>query len=180
MKVPRVRFTVEDYYRMAEAGILSAEDRVELIEGEVREMAPIGPLHAGIVNRLAALLHQRMGEEVIGVQNPVRLDEHNEPQPDVSVLRSREDYYTRSHPSPQDVLLLVEVADRTLDYDPGEKLPLYALAGIPEVWVVDVRQRVIEVCCEPQAAGYAHRGRFAQGERLQSDCVEARADEILP
>jgi len=180
MEVPRVRFTVEDYYRMAEAGVLSAEDRVELIEGEVRGMAPIGPLHAGIVNRLVSLLHQRMGEEIIGVQNPIRLDEYNEPQPDVSVLRYRGDYYTRSHPSPEEVMLLVEVADRTLDYDRGEKLPLYARSGVPELWVVDVRRGMLEVYRVPGEEGYAQSERFAKGEWLRSGVLEAGVDEILP
>jgi Uma2 family endonuclease len=132
MEVKRRRFTVHDYHRMGEAGILHEDDRVELIEGEIVEMAAIGTRHFSCVNRLNRLLVMSVGDEaVISVQNPVRLNEHTELQPDLAVIRARD--YRESLPEPDDVLLLIEVSDTTLAYDRGVKLPLYAKAGITEV-----------------------------------------------
>ena len=158
-------FDVDDYYRMAEAGILSREDRVELIEGEIVDMAPIGSAHAGTVNRLARLAAKAMaeGSVLVSMQNPLRLDAHSEPQPDLMLLRPRADDYRDSHPTPADVLLLVEVADSTLAYDRGPKLALYARHGVPEVWIVDLGGRVVEICRQPGPDGYAERQRVVNG-----------------
>ncbi len=139
-EVTRRRFTVHDYHRMGEAGILHEDDRVELIEGELVEMAAIGTRHLTCVNGLTRMLVRGVGDEaIVSVQNPVRLDEHSEPQPDLTVLRMRD--YRESLPVPEDVLLLIEVSDTTLAYDRGVKLPLYARSGIREVWIVDLRAR---------------------------------------
>ena len=173
---PPHRFDVDDYYRMAEAGILSAKDRVELIEGEVVDMAPIGSEHGGKVNRLNRLLAPAMaaGHAIVSVQNPLRLDRRNEPQPDLMLLRPRRDRYREGHPTAADVLLLVEISDSSLAYDSGPKLALYARHGVPEVWVVDIVGRTVEVCLEPGPQGYARRRQVAAGTvspTLVSDLV---------
>ena len=144
----RHRFDVDDYYRMAEAGILSRADRLELIEGEVVDMAPIGAAHGGKVNRLTSLVGRLAagGQVVASVQGPLRLGPHSELQPDLMLLRPRADFYESGHPTAADVLLLVEVADTSLAWDRGPKLALYAWHGVPEVWIVDLAGREVEVC----------------------------------
>jgi Uma2 family endonuclease len=163
----RHRFSVEDFYRMAEAGIFTEDDRVELIEGEVVEMPPIGPLHAGTVNILAGLLSRAVAERaVVAVQNPVRLEPDSEPLPDLAVLKYRPDGYSRSHPGPDDVLLVIEVADTTVAYDRGVKLPLYGRSGIREAWLVDLAAGKVEVYREPSPDGYRLIRISAPGESL--------------
>jgi Uma2 family endonuclease len=138
--------SVDAFHRMGEAGILGPEDRVELIEGEIIDMSPIGALHAAIVDVVARHFGRRAGESVfIRCQNPLRLDDVSEPEPDISILRPRADFYTTSHPGAADVLLVIEVADTSLAYDLGTKVPLYARHGIPEVWVIDAGTRRIRV-----------------------------------
>ena len=153
----RHRLNVDDYHRMAETGILGEDDRVELIDGELIDMAPIGQDHAGTVDVLTRALVMACGERaIVRVRNPLRLDRLNEPQPDVAILRPREDFYRRGEPpGPADVLLVVEVADSSLRYDRRVKLPLYARAGIGEVWIVDLRRRVVDVHRTPAGDGYA-------------------------
>jgi Uma2 family endonuclease len=132
--VKRRRFTAEEYHKMAEAGILHEDDRVELIEGEIVDMAPIGSRHATCVRELVWLLSKQLSDELrLDVQNPVRLVEYGEPQTDLAVIRAGD--YAGALPEPGDVLLLIEVSDTTLRYDPEVKLPLYARSGVPEVWV---------------------------------------------
>ena len=157
---PLWRFTVADYYRMAEAGILKPNDRVELIEGEIVEMSPIGSRHAGCVDQLNELLHSALRGKPfqIRVQNPVRLSDVSEPEPDISVLLSREDFYTQSHPTAAEVVLLIEVADASLAYDRHTKVPLYLGSGIQEVWLVDLVNHTIDV---QTAAGVRHFSRGA-------------------
>jgi Uma2 family endonuclease len=161
------RFTVNDFHRMGEAGILHEDDRVELIEGEIVEMAAIGTRHFACVNGLTRLLIRAAGDDaIVSVQNPVRLDEHSEPQPDLAVLRVRD--YRESLPMPEDVLLLIEVSDTTLAYDRGVKLPLYSRAGIQEVWIVDVAHEVIERHTDPSGDGYRRIERARRGETTES------------
>lgn len=162
----RRRFDVDAYYRMAEAGILSPEDRVELIDGEIIEMAPIGAAHGGKVIRLNALFGRFAtgGQVIVSVQGPLRLDHHNEPQPDLMLLRPRPDFYESSHPTTADVLLLVEVADSSLAWDRGPKLALYARHGVPEVWIVDLRGHTVAVCRQPGPGGYAEQQSVVTGE----------------
>jgi Uma2 family endonuclease len=149
------RFTVDEYHRMVAAGILGEDDRVELLDGQVVELPPIGPAHAGGVNRLTGLLYRALGDAVtIAVQNPVVLHEYAEPQPDVAVLRPRADGYGHRHPQPEDVLLLIEVADTSGHRDRREKLPMYARAGIVETWLVDLAGDQIEVYRHPAPDGY--------------------------
>ena len=152
----RHKLNVDDYYRMADAGILGEDDRVELIEGEIVDMAPIGQDHVGTVNSLAAALFRAFDDRaIVSVQNPIRLDVLSEPQPDFTVLRRRADFYrTGERAGPADVLLLIEVADSSLRFDRVVKLPLYAKAGIQEVWIVDLRQRVVDVHRAPRDGAY--------------------------
>lgn len=163
----RRKLDVAEYHRMGEAGILHEDDRVELIEGELIEMAPIGSPHSGTVLGLVHLLVAAVGDRArVNVQNPVRLNDHSEPQPDFLVLKPRADNYRDSHPTPVDVFLLVEVADSSLRYDRLVKLPLYARHGIPEVWVVDVEHGVVEVHRDPAGDGYTMVSREVAGASL--------------
>lgn len=142
--------SVDAFHRMGETGILGPADRVELIEGEIIDMSPIGVLHAAIVARLASYFSQRLGTAgVVWCQNPLRLDDLSEPEPDLAILRPRADFYTTAHPGPADVLLVIEVADTSLAYDLGTKVPLYARHGIPEVWVIDAATRRTRVFRQP-------------------------------
>lgn len=158
-------FDVDDYYRMAEAGILSREDRVELIEGEIVDLVPIGAAHGGKINRLTSLVGRLAagGQVVASVQGPLRLGLHSEPQPNLMLLRPRADFYESGHPTAADVLLLVEVADSSLAYDRGPKLALHARHGVPEVWIVDLAGRAVEICRGPGPEGYAERRRVSEG-----------------
>lgn len=140
--VTRHRITVDEYYRMAEVGLLAPDARVELIEGEVVDMAPIGSRHGGTVNELTAALTSAVGERaIVSVQGAIRLGPRSEPQPDFALLRPRSDFYKRSHPAPADVLLVIEISDTTLRYDLQTKVPLYARHAIPAVWVADLGAR---------------------------------------
>ena len=170
--VPRYRFTVDEFARMGEAGIFTEDDRVELIDGEIREMTPIGPPHAGTVNRLSELLVTRLaGRANVIVQNPIRLNRHTEPQPDLVVARRREDFYADRHPEPGDVLLVIEVADSSLRYDRAEKTPRYGRAGIPETWLVDVEARTVTAYTEPGPQGYAQQQVRRRGERMAAASI---------
>ena len=149
------RLSIADYHRLGETGILGPELRTELIDGEVIEMPPIGHPHAGTVNLLGNLLVAAVaGRAVVAVQNPVWLDDHTEPLPDLALLRPRPDFYRNGHPGPDDVWLLIEVADTSLTYDREVKLPRYARAGIPTVWLVDVGNCRLAIYRQPGAGGY--------------------------
>ncbi len=146
-------FTVDEFHRMAEAGILGEDDRVELIEGELIEMTPIGSRHAACVNRLVKLLSSP-DPYLLSVQNPVSLSPRTELQPDIALLKPRPDYYASAHPGPNDVVLIIEVADTSAAADREVKLHLYARAGVPEVWLVDLPRGIIEVYQDPGGAAY--------------------------
>ena len=169
-EITRRRFTVHEYHRMAEVGILHEDDRVELIDGEIVQMNPIGSRHAMCVIRLNRMLVPLLGEEAfVSPQNPVRLSERLEPQPDLAVLRVRD--YTGSLPGPEDVLVLIEVSDTSLTYDRDVKLPLYAGAGIPEVFIVDLAGEAIERHTEPSGNCYRLSARAGRGEALASTAL---------
>src|SRR5262249_34195079 len=138
VEAARRRFTREQYHRMAEAGILTSTDRVELIRGEIIQMSPLGRRHIAFVHNLTRLLVRRLGDRaIVSVQNPVALAEDTEPQPDLAVCRDRAVPYKEREPHADDVVLLIEVADTSLQYDRSTKLRLYAAAGVPEYWLVD-------------------------------------------
>ena len=165
-------FTVGEYYRMAEANILTEEDRVELIAGQIVAMSPIGSRHAACVKRLNLLLGKMIGDSILlGVQDPIALDAYSEPEPDLVLLRPRADFYAAAHPSAGDVLLAVEVADTSASYDREVKVPLYAQAGIPEVWLIDLQQDRIEVYARPQGNAYQQRIQVAANDAFTSPTV---------
>lgn len=163
----RRRFSVDDYYQMGETGLIGVDERTELLDGEVVFQMPINSRHAGCVNRLNRILSQHLAHRaVIAVQNPVRLDPFSEPQPDLAVLALRPDSYADAHPGAPEVRLLVEVADSSLDLDRRVKVPLYAGAGIAEVWVVDLVNASVEVYSGPDAHGYQRIARHGRGTSL--------------
>ena len=176
-------FTVDEYHRMAEVGILPETHRFELVRGEIIEMAIPGSPHSGRVNRLTYLFVSRLGQAVIvSGQNPVALDAKSEPMPDLALLEPRSDFYTAAHPSPEDVLLVVEVSDTTVRYDSSVKASLYAEAGIPEYWLLDVNKDVLVVRVDPVAGEYRsvqilHRGEAVSPRKLPS--TSFTIDEIL-
>lgn len=140
----RHRLTTADYHKMGEAGVFHPTDRVELIEGEIIDMAPIGSPHAGIVALLNHLMVPALAEQaIVNVQNPVVLGEHSEPQPGLSVLRPRADFYRNSHPVPADIMLLIEVAESSSHFDREIKLPLYARYNVSELWLVDLQHKAL-------------------------------------
>lgn len=154
--ITRRRFTVDEYRKMAETGILAQDDRVELIEGEVVDMSPIGAAHASVVLRLTRLLVRLAGDHAsVAVQSPVDLDAYAQPQPYLTLLRPRGDDYASQLPRAGDVLLAIEVADSSLAYDRDVKMPLYGRSGIPEAWLIDVRgSGGVEIHRCPTARGY--------------------------
>ena len=174
----RRRFTVAEYYAMADAGILSEDDRVELLDGDVIVMPPIGDWHGGSVKLFANTFPPVLqGRAIIAVQDPVTLDEHSEPQPDVMLLHWRDDFYRNGHPGPADVLLLIEVADSSVEFDRTVKLAAYARAGIPEVWIAARSERRIESYTGPDAGRYAIVRYYGPGETVSP---QAFPDIALP
>lgn len=155
---------------MAESGVLGPGTRVELLDGRIIDMSPIGPFHGGLVKRLSRWFNlQANGRWTVSVQDPLRLDDSSEPQPDLMLLKPAADDYTNRHPQPQDVFLLVEVSDTTLAYDREEKLPAYGRAGIAEVWIVNLIEAVIEVYREPHFAGYGSKTVLRPGATAKPD-----------
>ena len=160
------RFNTTDYYRMAETGVLREDARVELLDGEIIDMSPIGPLHGGVAKRLIAYFSRfSHGRWIVSAQDPVHLDDHSEPQPDLMLLRPLQGDYTARHPEPPDVFLLIEVADTSVYKDREVKLPGYAAAGISEVWIVNVLEQNIEVHREPFGTGYNTSMFLRQGDK---------------
>ena len=150
----RYRFSVSEYHQMVEAGVFGEDDRIELIEGEIVEMAPIGSRHAACVKKLNQLFASALGDRVIvSVQDPIGIA-GSEPEPDVALLRPRDHFYAEKHPGPEDVLLVVEVADSSFQYDREVKMPLYARFGIPEAWLVDLGNDEVVIYREPSSSGY--------------------------
>jgi Uma2 family endonuclease len=159
-ELTRRRFTLDEYHRMAQAGILNEDDRVELIRGEIVQMTPIGNRHASCVARLTdVLLGSLRGRAVLWPQNPVIILPDSEPQPDVILLRYRDDFYRNALPGPEDVALLIEVADSSPRYDRRVKAPLYAEAGVQDYWIVDLEADAVEVYRHPS-------GRFQSVQRV--------------
>jgi len=166
-QIARHLFSVDEYHRMGEAGIFGEDDRVELIEGEIIEMSPIGSPHAARVKRLNRLLVRRLGTRaIVQVQDPVVLNRLSEPEPDLAVLKPRVDFYAARHPEPTDVLLIIEVADSSRGFDRTVKAPLYAQAGIPELWIVDVIDEIVEVYRRPRRGAYRQISRFRRTQRV--------------
>lgn len=162
----RYKWTVDDYHKLIDAGVFTSESRIELIEGELIEMAPVGGPHIGTANRLTKMLVLAVGDHgVVSVQNPVTLPPYSEPEPDFSILRPGAGMPASGVPRAEDVLLLIEVADTTLRYDRSTKLRLYANKGIVEYWIVNIEKKRIETYADPTSGGYATTGALASGDR---------------
>lgn len=162
---PVFRLSVDAYHRMIDAGVFDADDRVELIDGELRAMPPIKSDHAGKSKRLNRLLTLGAGDDaLVAVQDPLTLQPRSEPEPDLMLLRPRQDYYEGANPTPADTLLVIEICDSSLRYDQEVKVPLYAAHGVPEVWLVDLPHRRLEIYREPGPDGYRLMLRPDAGE----------------
>ncbi|MDQ6693415.1 MAG: Uma2 family endonuclease [Chloroflexota bacterium] len=179
----RKRFTVDEYHKIGDAGVIREDDRVELIAGEIVEMSPINVPHAECVDTLNMLFAPLLaGRGVVRVQNPIYIDKFNEPQPDVTLLKPRVNRKRQQHPGPDDVLLLIEVADSTLATDRRLKLPLYAGAGIDEVWIVNIQKKVVEVHLDPAGGKYNRVARVGLGHALSPQSlpdITIKVDDIF-
>ena len=177
----RYRFTVDQYYQLIDAGILSENDRVELIEGEIIKMAAIGPTHSWLVANLTRSLTRQTGDEIrVNVQSPIHLGPHSEPEPDLCLSRYLPGQI--AHPTPADIYFVIEVADTTLAYDRDTKLPLYAAAGILEAWLFDVKARLLERHTAPHNGIYQEIARIGHGQSLASTTLPAitlAVDDLL-
>ena len=184
LNLPVRRFTLAEFLALAEVGILTSSDRVELLDGVIIEMAPIGDPHAGTVDIYTEMLPSGIDwGALLRVQGPLELDEHSRLYPDLMLLRRRADFYRTETPRPEDVMLLIEVADSSVGYDRHEKLPRYARAGIPEVWLTVLPERIIEAHTEPSGGRYTHTQIFAPGDTITPGCfpdVALPVGEILP
>ena len=181
----RRRFTVAEYYRMAEVGILNPDERVELIEGVIVVMPPIGPLHAaGVDISTEVLAPLAPGRFILRIQNPLRLSETMELEPDVMLLRRRDDYYATAAPGPADALLVMEVSDSTLAYDRQVKIPIYARAGVPQTLIKNLPGDCIEGFAQPGPEGYARHIIYRRGDKIRlvslPDLELAVADLLPP
>jgi Uma2 family endonuclease len=184
VSLSRRRFTVEEYQRMARAGILTEADRVELIDGEIIQATSTGRRHAACLAQVTRRLTEALGDRaLVWPQNPVRLPRDTEPQPDVTILRPSADDYIRRLPTAAHVLWLVEVADVSYRYDRYVKLPLYARSGIPEAWIIDLTHEVVEVHRQPSSRGYGSTQTFDRAGTLTPHAFEdvaIPAVDILP
>ena len=180
---PRL-FTIDEYFAMAEAGILGSEERVELIDGAVITMPPIGNPHNASVDKSNRSLVISVGTRgIVRTQGSIALSDLSMPQPDLVLLRERADFYALQMAGPEDVLLLIEVSDSSVGYDRNEKLPRYARAGIPEVWLAILPERVIEVHTEPAGERYTQMRTFRPGDTISLGCfpdIVLSVDDILP
>lgn len=176
-------FTVEDYHRMADIGIFGPDERTELLDGEVVRRMTVSSRHAGCVKQLLQIFAAGLaGRAILGVQDPVQLDDRSEPEPDLAILAMREDMYRQRHPLPADIHLLIEVAESSIQIDREIKTPLYAAAGIPELWIVDLPAERISVLRQPGPAGFDERIELGRGDRLTPMAfpeLEIRVEEVL-
>lgn len=181
--LPHRKFTIEEYHNFIETGFFKPEERIELWEGEFVEMSPIGKRHASCVNYLIELLRDFLGKNVIiSPQNPIVLNDFSEPQPDITLLRRREDFYRAENATAKDVLIVMEIADTTLKYDRETKFPRYAASGIQEAWLIDLENDRVEIHGEPSEFGYSlvkilYRGQTAESIVLPE--IKITINEIL-
>ena len=179
----RHRFTVEEWQRMGDLGLFPPDYRGELIEGEIVDRAPIGTTHSGCVMWLNRFFAQRIDDDaIVSPQNPLRLGDISQPEPDIVLLRPRDDFYRTRHPTPGDTLLAIEVADSSVRYDREVKAPLYALYRITEYWLVDLPAQIVEVLRGPRPGGYQEHLILRRGDTLSPQAlsqIELRIDEVL-
>ena len=176
-------FTTTEYHKLLETGFFTEDDRVELIDGEIITMSPIGPKHAASVKRLIAFLNRKISAAMlIGAQDPITLNEFSAPQPDISILNFRDDYYASGHPEPEDTLIAIEVADSSVEYDRQVKIPKYAEAGIPEAWLIDLINDRIEIYALPAEGIYQEIRIVLRHQKIISRTLpqlELKAEDIL-
>lgn len=169
----KYRFTVDAYHRIGEAGLFPPNTRVELIDGEIIEMSPIKSPHADCVDKLTEwLIIQFRQNAIVRVQNPITLNDSSEPEPDLALVIRKSTGYRDAHPVPEEVRLVIEVADTSLEKDRKIKLPLYAAAGIPEAWLVNLPEQTIEVHSEPNAGGYSIIHIYRKGDTIQTPTIK--------
>jgi Uma2 family endonuclease len=168
-QIPRRKFSISDYHRMAETGILAENERIELIAGDIVTMIPVGSQHTSCVKSLKQLFTTMLIDTVVvWVQNPICLGEYSEPEPDIALLKLRPDLYTEHCPIPKDVFLIVEVTEQALDYERDIKLPVYAQTGIGEVWLVNIKDMKVEVYTNPAGQEYDMYRKFCQEHTITS------------
>lgn len=180
VEVAKKLVNINEYYKMAEVGILKPTGHFELIHGEIYEMSPTRSKHAAIVNKLTNFLNEVLrNEAIIGIQNPVRLNTDSEPEPDISILNYKDDYYTNAHPIPKDILAIIEVSDSTIKYDREVKAPLYASHGIPVYWIVDNDNNKIEILTNPVNDIYLDSKVYHAGDKLTLLDIELEFEDII-
>jgi len=178
----QLRFSVDEYYQMIELGLITDYEKAEIIDGELIKKMTIGDRHAAAVNFLTRFLIKNVPDNVmVSIQNPLRMSDYNEPEPDI-VLADLTKYDGKRHPRPAEVILVVEVSDASLKYDRNVKLPLYAAAEIPEVWIINLQNNIVEVHQKPSIDIYQLTTVFKTGEQIVSDVLpdlKIEVDEIL-
>jgi Uma2 family endonuclease len=183
VQIKTYHFTTSEFERMVETGVFQEDTRVELIEGEIVEISPIGKRHAACVGRLNEIFSRfALDKAIVWVQNPIQLDDYSEPQPDIALLRRRDDFYEEALPTPADVLLVVEVADTSVEYDRQLKLPIYARARIAEVWIVNLPEEKIETYARPSGDGYEAASQHGRGEEVSSSTLATltvKVDDVI-
>lgn len=182
VKLTKRLLTSEAYQLMIQAGILTEDDRVELLHGEIIEMSPVGDLHFGTVNWLDQKLKESLiGQAIVSIKGPVRLGDHSEPEPDIAICRFNPDYYRKGKPTAKDIFLIVEVSDSTLTKDREVKLPIYAESGIPVYWIVNLQDSQVEVHSHPDGNIYKKREIYILGDSITvpSFDLTIELDEML-
>lgn len=170
----RKLFTVDEYYRMLDVGVIRPDDRIELIEGEIVQMAPMSCKHGGCITYLIQVLNELVnGKAIVNSQIPLHLNDYSEPEPDVCILKNREDFYRNAHATPKDILLVIEVSLSTLSYDLNAKIPMYANSGVIEVWVVDLENEEVHQFTEPLDGEYQNHIIHQKNETVQAQQIES-------
>ncbi|HLL16121.1 MAG TPA: Uma2 family endonuclease [Pyrinomonadaceae bacterium] len=178
-EISRYYFSVAEFERMGEAGVFTKDARLELIEGEIIERSRINSRHAACVKFLSRFLNRTVGDiALVSVRNPIRLDDFSEPEPDIALLRLRDDFYRDAHPTPADVLLIIKVADTTLAYDRQVKAPLYAKAGVGETWIINLTEEQIETYSGLVDGAYQTTVNFRRGEEARSQTIPPLAVSV--
>lgn len=173
---------VEEYHLMADAGILKPTDRVELINGEIIKMSPIGSKHAAVVDKINKYLNRMLDDQaIIRVQNPIITDEYGEPEPDISVLKPREDFYAEAHPTATDIFAIIEVGQSSSEFDKQIKGPMYSRSGVREYWLVDLDHDTLEVKTNPEGDIYKNSAIYTKGDvlRLEAFDVEIHVSKLI-
>ncbi|MBD2395112.1 Uma2 family endonuclease [Cyanobacterium aponinum FACHB-4101] len=183
LTLPRKKFAIEEYHQIIASGVLKEDYLIELINGEIFEMSPVGFRHASCVNKLNQLLSLKLGNKaIISIQNPIKLNDNSEPQPDIVLLKPRHDFYANQHPTVEDIFLLIEVADSSIEYDRTFKIPIYAENKVQEVWLVDLNQNLLEVYQNPQTNYYQNIKKLSSQDSItltQPETITVKLDRIL-